>query len=115
MIATTSSKVRLSVLATAAALSAMTGAAYAAGLPDAASAILQQLGVSSHGSATDTHGATVSNLARTTTAVGAAKGAAIAAVASDGRSLAAAESGDSGTGDTELHGNVTVAIPARQE
>lgn len=91
----TAPNLRLSALAAAAALSAMTGAAYAAGVPAAAAAVLQRLGITSPapGSNTntppaDTHGSGVSTLAKTTTATGAAKGAVISATASEGRSRA---------------------------
>ena len=100
----TTPKLRLSALAAAAALSGMTGAAYAAGLPAAASstasAVLQRLGITrpapnSHAKTppAGTHGSSVSTLAKTTTAVGAAKGAAISATASDGRSHAGGAGG----------------------
>ena len=95
----TTPKLRLSALAAAAALSGMTGAAYAAGLPAAASstasAVLQRLGITNpapnshaHTPPAGTHGSSVSTLAKTTTAAGAAKGAVISATASDDRSHA---------------------------
>jgi hypothetical protein len=100
----TTPKLRLSALAAAAALSGMTGAAYAAGLPAAASstasAVLQRLGITSpapnshaHTAPAGTHGSSVSTLAKTTTAAGAAKGAVISGTASDGRSHAGGAGG----------------------
>jgi hypothetical protein len=106
MLATVPFRPRLSILAAAVVLGGASGAAYAAGLPAAASstaqAMLQSLGVTpgakAHGggsSSAGTHGAAVSTLARTTTATGSAKGAQIAATASAGRSHAGDHSGDS--------------------
>jgi hypothetical protein len=96
MLANMAFKPRISILAAAVVLTGMTGAAYAAGLPGAASgtasAVLQKLGISAPGPKshptrpTDTHGSTVSTLARTTAATGAAKGALISATASAGKS-----------------------------
>jgi hypothetical protein len=92
MLATTPFKPRLSILAAAVALSAMTGAACAAGLPGAASdraaAVLHELGIGAPGSPAhapagrpETHGRTVSTTATTTLETGAAKGVLIAGVA----------------------------------
>jgi len=109
---------RIPILAAAVMLGGASGAAYAAGLPAAASStaqnVLQSLGVTpgakahTGSAAPQTHGATVSTLARTTTAAGAAKGAQIAATASDGRSHAGTHSGDTlgkDGGDTKSHGH----------
>jgi hypothetical protein len=116
----TTPRLRLSALAAVAALSGMTGAAYAAGLPAAASstasAVLQRLGIASPApnshaptAPAGTHGASVSTLAKTTTAAGAAKGAVISATASDGRSHAgrtgSGGSGTGGKGGTDASGN----------
>jgi hypothetical protein len=120
----TTPRLRLSVLAAVAALSAMTGAAYAAGLPAAASstasAVLQHLGITNpapnshaHTPPAGTHGSSVSTLAKTTTAGGAAKGAVISAAASDGRSHAGAggsgkpTTGGKGSTDASGHGKGT--------
>ena len=89
----------------------MTGAAYAAGLPAAASstasAVLQRLGITAPGPNSHanthpaaTHGSTVSTLAKTTTAAGAAKGAVISAAASGGKSRA----GRDGSGEPPARG-----------
>jgi hypothetical protein len=97
MLATTPSKPRLSILAAAMALSAMTGAACAAGLPSAASAraaaVLQDIGIGTRASPAQApaaraanHGDTVSTAAKTTTASGVVKGALISGIAGDGRS-----------------------------
>lgn len=97
MLATTPFKPRLSILAAAMALSAMTGAACAAGLPSAASAragaVLQDLGIGTPASPAqapaaraENHGDTVSTAAKTTTASRTAKGALISGIAGDGRS-----------------------------
>jgi hypothetical protein len=116
MLATPPFKVRLSVLAAAAALCGMTGAAYASGLPSAASetasAVLQQLGISTPGpnshantrpASVPATGDAVSTLAKATTATGVDKGAVISAMASGGKSRAGENSGGSGragaTGD----------------
>jgi hypothetical protein len=99
MLAPTPFKPRLSILAAAVALSAMTGAAFAAGLPGAASAraaaLLQELGIATPGSPAhapaarpQAHGSTVSQTATTTSLTGADKGALIAGIASGGRSHA---------------------------
>jgi hypothetical protein len=127
MFTTTPFRPRLSILAAAMALSATTGAAFAAGLPAAAAgpatSVLHQLGIgapapTTHAPATQpasTHGATVSTTARTTTATGAAKGALIAGVASAGKSHAG--SGDGGgeaSGAGSAHGQgATISSLAR--
>jgi hypothetical protein len=120
MVTTTPHRIRISAVAIAAALCATTGAAYAAGLPAAASstadAVLQKLGIAKpapakheHSRPADTHGSTVSTLAHTTTATGRDKGAAISAVASAGKSRAGQHrgkgAGSKGTsGDTQGDG-----------
>lgn len=56
------------------------------------------------GTSEDTHGATVSELATSTTLTGSEKGAAIAAVASDGRSEARGESGEAKAAEASATG-----------
>ena len=116
MVARVPSSRRLPPLAVAfAILAGTTGAAYAAGLPDAASstasAVLDELGVAApaaHHATGDAqsngHGATISQLARTTTATGADKGAEISAAASDGKSHAG-EHGHKGRHNANGKGN----------
>ncbi len=107
VLAPTPFKPRLTILATAVALSAMTGAACAAGLPGAASAkavaVLHDLGIATpaspdHAPAArpQTHGSTVSQTATTTTLTGARKGALIAGVAGGGRSHAGGDAAAAG-------------------
>ena len=114
MLATTPFKPRLSILAAAVALSAMTGAACAAGLPGAASAkadaVLKELGIATPGSPShtrssrpQTHGSTVSQTATTTTA-GADKGALIAGIASGGKSRAGGSAATGRAKATPGHG-----------
>jgi hypothetical protein len=120
MLASPPFRSRLTIAAATVALAAASTTAYAAGLPAAASTtahgVLQSLGVApgtpAHGTSQRpaTHGAEVSTLAQTTTATGSAKGAAVAAVASDGRSHAGAhpgttEKGDAGSGKGSAHGH----------
>lgn len=120
MLAPVSFRSRLAVTAATAALAAASGTAYAAGLPAAASStaqgVLQSLGVTTGGSVpktsqpSGTHGAEVSSVAQTTTATGAAKGVAVAAVASDGRSHAgddhtSEERGGAGSEKGSTHGH----------
>jgi hypothetical protein len=109
MLAASPFKARLFAVATAAALCGTTGAAYAAGLPSAASstasAALQRLGITdapqaAHSRPTDTHGYTISTLAKTTTATGAAKGAEISAAASNGKSHAGQHGHNAGGSDS---------------
>src|SRR5690242_36643 len=98
MLAAAPFRSRLAIAAAAATLALASGTAYATGLPAAASAtargVLHSLGVSTgspaktHSQPAATHGAVVSSTARTTTATGVAKGAHVAAVASNGRSRA---------------------------
>src|SRR6185312_11318414 len=105
MLAAAPFRSRLAIAAAAATLALASGTAYATGLPAAASAtargVLHSLGVSTgspaktHSQPAGTHGATVSSTARTTTATGAAKGAEIAALASNGRSKAGQAKDDS--------------------
>ena len=111
---------RLTIAAATVALAAASTTAYAAGLPAAASTtahgVLQSLGVTpeapdhSGSQPAGSHGAAVSAVARTTTATGAAKGAAVAAIASDGRSHAgahhatSAENGDAASKKGSGHG-----------
>jgi hypothetical protein len=108
MFATTPFKPRLSVLAAAMALSATTGAAFAAGLPAAAvgkaDTVLHQIGIGTpappaHVPAAPrgAHGGTVSHAATTTTATGAARGARIAGIASAGKSHAGRHGQGAGT------------------
>jgi hypothetical protein len=111
---------RIPILAAAVVLGGASGAAYAAGLPAAASStarnVLQSLGVTpgakahTGSAAPQTHGAAVSTLAGTTAAAGAARGAQIAAAASDGRSHAGTDNGkksakDGGDAPTKSHGH----------
>jgi hypothetical protein len=117
MIAATPFRPRLPIIAAAIVIGAGSGAAYAAGLPAAAAStahgVLRSLGLRSGAGAhrgsgpASTHGATVSTLARSTTATGSAKGAAIAAAASAGRSYAGGPAGGSsaGTAGTRSHGH----------
>jgi hypothetical protein len=110
----TAPRLRLSALATVAALSAMTGAAYAAGLPAAvsstASVVLQRLGITNpapnphaHTPPAGTHGSRVSTLSKTTTAGGAARGAVISATAGDRKPT----TGGKGHTDASGHGKGT--------
>jgi hypothetical protein len=111
---------RLSILAVAMALSATTGAAFAAGLPaDAAgpaSAVLHRLGI---GAPAPTpapathpanHGATVSATATTTAATGSAKGALISGTTRAGKTDAGRGGGAAGSGSS--HGK-TISTLAR--
>jgi hypothetical protein len=122
MLASPPFRSRLTVAATTIALAAASTTAYAAGLPAAASTtahgVLQSLGVTPGSSAhaktqpSGTHGAEVSARAHTTTATGSAKGAIVAAVASNGRSHAGRHhdtttrktDGASGKGSAHGHG-----------
>ena len=121
MLASPPFRSRLAIVATTVALGAASTTAYAAGLPAAASTtaqgVLQSLGVTHASPAhaksqpSGTHGAEVSTLAHTTTATGSAKGATVAALASDGRSHAGAhhdtrtDKGDAGPGKGAGHGH----------
>jgi len=115
MLAAAPFRSRLTIAAAAATLALASGTAYATGLPAAASAtarsVLHSLGVptgppaKTHSQPAGTHGAVVSSTARTTTATGAAKGAQIAAIASNGRSKAGRGDGASGTAKGSGHGH----------
>jgi len=115
MVTTTPHRIRISAVAMAAALCATTGAAYAAGLPAAASstadAVLQELGIAKpspakheHSRPADTHGSTVSTLSHTTTATGRDRGAAVSAVASAGKTRAG-QHGGKGAGSEGTSGD----------
>jgi hypothetical protein len=96
---------RAPLLAGALALLCLTPAAFASGLPqqasDTAAAVLAKLGVTpisyagGGASGQHGHGASVSSLARSTDLTGDAKGAAISALASGGKSHARSQSGSS--------------------
>ncbi len=128
MFTTTSFRPRLSVLAVAMALSATTGAAFAAGLPaDAAGpafAALHRLGIGSPAAPAPApaahpanHGATVSATATTTTATGSAKGALISGVAHAGKGNAgkggAGKGGDAGASGSSHGKGATISTLAR--
>jgi len=104
MLVSVSNGRRASLMAGALAFLCLTPAAFASGLPqqasDTAAAVLASLGVTpgSHAggeAGISGHGAAVSSLARTTDLIGAAKGAAISALASGGKSHAGSASGSS--------------------
>jgi hypothetical protein len=121
MFTTTRLRPRLGILAAAMALSATTGAAFAAGLPaDAAgpaSAVLHRLGIAAPAASTPApaahpanHGGTVSAIATTTTTTGSAKGALISGVARAGKADAGKGGGAAGSGSS--HGK-TISTLAR--
>jgi hypothetical protein len=121
MFTTTPLRPRLSILAVAMALSATTGAAFAAGLPaDAAgpaSAVLHRLGIGAPAARTPApathpanHGATVSATATTTAATGSAKGALISGTTRAGKTDAGRGGGAAGSGSS--HGK-TISTLAR--
>ncbi len=113
MFTTTPFRPRLSILAVAMALSATTGAAFAAGLPaDAAgpaSAVLHGLGIGAPAASRPApaahpanHGAIVSATATATTAAGSAKGALISGTARAGKT--GVGTGGDTTGSGSSHG-----------
>jgi hypothetical protein len=121
MFTTTPLRPRLAILAAAMALSATTGAAFAAGLPaDAAgpaAAVLHGLGIGAPAASMPApaahpanHGATVSATATTTTATGSAKGAVISGVARAGKTDAGKGGDAAGSGSS--HGK-TISTLAR--
>jgi hypothetical protein len=104
---------RLSSIAlAAAALTAMTGAAYAAGLPATATAtassVLDTLGIAAprpagHRARAAAHRAAVADVARATTAVDAAKGATVSTAARAGKHRSGARHGSSPTPAVGTH------------
>lgn len=117
----TSFRPRISILAAALALSATTGAAFAAGLPAGAvgpaSAVLHRLGIGVPAAPAPAvhpanHGATVAATATTATATGSAKGALISAVARAGK-RGAGTGGDAGAGGSAHGKGATISTLAR--
>jgi hypothetical protein len=107
VLATAPSMPRLSVIVAAMALSATTGAAFAAGVPGTVAAgtdaVLHRMGIGTPAAPVHvpaapagTHASTVSQVATGTPATGAAKGALVSGIASGGRSHAGRHGGSAG-------------------